>query len=122
MTEIACDMTNAPDTPQERLAEYQQLFATALISRERTDTGIRFRLRHDTLDQVRALAAKEKQCCPFFEFQVTVDGDAVVWDASVVDDPLAREILDAFYDLAQVDQADSSSAFGGLCERVRVIQ
>jgi hypothetical protein len=109
---IVCDMTNAPDTPESRLAEYRELFATALVARERTETGIRFRLRGDVLEQVRALAAKENQCCAFFEFEVTVDGDEVVWDASVVDDPVAREILEDLYRLPD----------GGTSFRVNVIQ
>ena len=38
-------MTDAPDTTDERLAEYHRLFGTDLIGRERTDTGIQFRFR-----------------------------------------------------------------------------
>ena len=111
---IVCDMSNAPDTPEERLAEYRQLFATALVSRERTPTRIRFRFAADAgvLEHVQALAAKEKQCCPFFDFAVAVDGDEVVWDASVVDDPVAREILEDLYRLPD----------GGSSLRVNVIQ
>jgi hypothetical protein len=109
---IVCDMTDAPDTPEERLAEYRALFASALVARERTETGIRFRLRGDILEQVRALAAKEKRCCGFFDFEITFDGDEVVWDVSVVDDPVAREILEDFYRLAD----------GGTSFRVNVIQ
>jgi hypothetical protein len=109
---IVCDMSNAPDAPEERLAEYRQLFSTALVSREHTETGIRFRLLDDVLEQVQALAAKEKQCCAFFDFEVTVDGDEIVWDASAVDDPVAREILEDLYRLPD----------GGTSLRVNVIQ
>ena len=32
---IACDMSTAPDTPDQRLAEYRELFVRALVRRER---------------------------------------------------------------------------------------
>ena len=96
---IACDMTGAPDTGPERMAEYQRLFTDALVGRERTGAGIRFRLRADQgiEDWVRDLAAREKACCPFFDFSVTTAGDEVHWDATVIDDDTARAILDEFY-------------------------
>jgi hypothetical protein len=98
---IACDMTNAPDTGPERIAEYERLFAQALTGRERTAAGIRFRLRADPgiEDWVRDLAAREKACCSFFDFSVATVGDEVHWDATVVDDDTARAILDEFYAL-----------------------
>ena len=100
---IACDMSGAPDTGPERLAEYQRLFATALVGRERTAGGIRFRLRADDGVEawVRDLAAREKACCPFFDFDVTTADGEVRWDARVVDDDVAREILDEFYRLPE---------------------
>jgi hypothetical protein len=103
---IACDLTNAPDTPEERLLEYRWLFTDALVGRERTPDGsARFRFRADegVEERVRTLAALEKACCAFFDFAVTVDGDEVRWDATVVDasadHEAARAILDEFYKL-----------------------
>jgi hypothetical protein len=100
-TPIACDMTSAPDTGPERMAEYGRLFARALVGRERTAGGIRFRFRaEDGVEAwVRDLAAREKACCPFFDFGVGTDGEEVRWDATVIDDDIARAILDEFYDL-----------------------
>jgi hypothetical protein len=100
-TPIVCDMTTAVDTGPERMREYQRLFAQALIGRERTAEGIRFRLHADAdvENWVRDLAAREKACCAFFDFDIsTVDGE-VHWEATVVDDDIARAILDEFYDL-----------------------
>jgi hypothetical protein len=96
---IACDMTGAPDTGPERMAEYRRLFTRALVGRERTGAGIRFRLRADpgVEDRVRDLAAREMACCPFYDFTVTTTGDEVHWDATVIDDDIARAILDEFY-------------------------
>jgi hypothetical protein len=100
---IVCDMTAAPDTATERFAEYERLFTTALTGRERIGDGIRFRFRAEPglEDWVRDLARREKACCAFFTFDVTVQGDEVWMDASVVDDDLARRILDEYYRLPE---------------------
>jgi hypothetical protein len=100
-TPIVCDMTDAPDTPAERIAEYERLFSGALIGRERTEDRIRFRFRFEEgLEEwVRDLAAREEACCAFFTFTVTRMGDELWWDASVLDDDIARQILDEFYRL-----------------------
>lgn len=98
---IVCDMTDAPDTTEERLAEYRELFGTVLVSREHTETGIRFTFRADpgVGDHVRDLAAREKACCAFFDFIIEDHDDVVTMDASVVDDPIARQILEEYYRL-----------------------
>jgi hypothetical protein len=107
---IVCDMTDAPDTTEERLAEYRRLFGTELRSRERTDTGIRFRFRArpGLAEEIRDLAAREKACCAFFDFDIREHGDEITWDASVVDDPIAHHILDEYYALP--DTLDGSVA------------
>lgn len=98
---IVCDMTDAPDTPVERITEYEQLFATALVSRERTESGIRFRFRQQQglAARVADLAAREQACCAFFTFDIGLRGDELWWDVAVIDDPVARQILDEFYEL-----------------------
>ena len=98
---VVCDMSAAPDTLVERAAEYRRLFSQALTGRERSDAGIRFRFRADpgVAQWVRDLAEREKACCAFFNFTVTVDDREVWWDASVIDDDLARQMLSEFYRL-----------------------
>lgn len=98
---IVCDITDAPDTPHERVAEYQRLYAQHLVDRERTETGIRFRLRGDDEVEtwVRDLAAREKACCAFIDFDITRHGDELHWDIRVVDDDIARQVLDELYQL-----------------------
>jgi hypothetical protein len=98
---VACDMTHAPDTPAERRAEYQRLFAAHLAGRDRISTGIRFRFRADPgLEAwVRDLADREKACCAFFDFTVTAVAQEIWWDAGVIDDDLARQHLENFYTL-----------------------
>jgi hypothetical protein len=99
---IACDMTDAPDTVEERMAEWVRLFAAAYLGRERANAGIRFRFRADDGIEawVRDLAAREMACCPFLDLAVTTPEDQVWWDCTVVagvDDEMTRAILDDLY-------------------------
>jgi hypothetical protein len=99
---IVCDMTNAPDTGEERVAEYQRLFRSpAYLGRRRTGDGIRFHFQTEPglAEQIRDLAAREKACCAFFDFAIDNSGDTITWDSSVIDDPLAHQILDEYYEL-----------------------
>jgi hypothetical protein len=100
-TPIVCDMTDAPDTPAERRIEYQRLFTQALVGKERTAEGIRFRFRAEPGIEpwVRDLAAREKACCAFYAYAVSTDGDQVIWDSAVADNHDARALLDEFYAL-----------------------
>jgi len=106
---IACDMTNAPDTPAERIAEYGRLFRAALVGRERTGDGIRFRFRaEDGVEEwIRDLAGREQACCAFFSFAVSAHGGEVWWDATVVDDEVARQILEEFFRLPDTAASDT---------------
>jgi hypothetical protein len=100
-------MTGATDTLAERLGEYRRLFAQSLLGRSRTQDIIRFRFRADpgVEDWVRDLARREKACCAFFEFTVDADGHEVCWEARVADDEAARQMLAAFYRLADAANA-----------------
>jgi hypothetical protein len=100
-TPIVCDMSTAPDTGPQRLAEYDKLFSTHLLGRERTGEGIRFLLRADPGVEiwVRDLAAREKACCAFLDSQIAVEDGQVLWDVTTIDDDIARDILDDYYDL-----------------------
>lgn len=100
-TPIVCDMTTAPDTDEERLDEYRRLFTQSLVGRERTDEGVRFRFRTDPGVEgwVRDLAAREKACCAFYAYTVTVEGDEVLWDCAVPDNDIAQAVLEEFYAL-----------------------
>jgi hypothetical protein len=105
-TPIVCDLTGAPDTAEERIAEYGRLFAQSLTGRDRTEQRIRLRFRAgDGVEAwVRDLAAREKACCPFYHFAVNTTGGEVWWDISLVDgvadddQDMARMMLDEFYD------------------------
>jgi hypothetical protein len=110
---IACDMTTALDTPEERLAEYGRLFERALRRRERRPDGLvlAFRADRGTREAVNDLARREAACCPFLDSRVETVGDELVW---TITSPVAGDdrvtvdaILDAFYDLPRLSAAAS---------------
>jgi hypothetical protein len=89
---IACSLGRS--SFENRMREFDALFCSALVGREQTLDGIRFRFanRDGVEAQVRDLAARELQCCSFFRFAIAANADEVWWDATV-DDPQAQSIL-----------------------------
>jgi hypothetical protein len=100
---IACNMTNARDTPQERLAEYGRLFADAMLGRERTATGVEFRLasKPAIVEWVTDLVRREAACCPFFSYRLDAENDCIVWRTSSDAGVAAQAMLDEFYELPE---------------------
>ena len=95
---IACDMSTATDTPEERRVAYERLFELALVSSERRDDGIVFRLRagDGTTAALEDLARREAACCPFADYRVEAAGDELIWTISAE----APAFLDAFHALS----------------------
>jgi hypothetical protein len=98
---VACDMTGAPDTGPERLAEYARLFETAYLGRDRDHTGARWLLRAGPgiEDWARDLANRENACCAFLTNTISREGDLVIWRVTTIDDEAAKAALDLFHDL-----------------------
>ena len=96
---IACDLTGASDTAEERIAEYGRLFAHALIARDRSADAVEFAFaaKAGVAEWVTELARKESACCPFFSYRVSVHDDRVVWRISSQAGPAAQATLDEFY-------------------------
>ena len=119
---IACDMTAAPDTGPGRLAEYARLLGSALISRERTPTAMRWWLRNDDGTEAWAtdLAARENACCAFMTTTVTVAGDRVLWESTAIDDPAARQVLDMMYELPERRRTDAGQAYARFTDTIGV--
>jgi hypothetical protein len=117
---IACDMSTAVDTPDQRLADYAQLFADALIRRERGERTVLFAFRADpqTRAMVEDLARREAACCPFIDYRVETIGEEIVWTTTNPiegeDGAGAEVMLDAFHELP--DQA--SASMEGFFERL----
>lgn len=78
-----------------RLAEFDDLFATAVRSVERRGADVRIHLSGEDglLDRVRDLADRESSCCSFFTFTIDGTGEDLTLDISVP--PARQEILDA---------------------------
>jgi hypothetical protein len=102
---IACDMSTAPDTPDERLAEYHALFKRALLRRERRADAVVFWFRADAgiQETVDDLARREHACCPFLEYRIETSGVEVIWttiNTRTGDERASADvILDAFHTL-----------------------
>ncbi len=113
---IACDLTGAPDTPEERLAEYGRLFAHALAGRQRTADAVelRFAAKPGVAEWVTDLARREGACCPFLTHHVSSDGAHVTWRASSQAGPAAQAALDGLHDLPE----GFGDGFKGLLERL----
>ncbi|MEV4826785.1 MULTISPECIES: hypothetical protein [unclassified Micromonospora] len=77
-----------------RLAEFDDLFATALHDQQRlSPTALRWRLDPAAEATVRDLTGRESSCCSFFSFTVARDADALRLDVQV---PAAHvDVLDA---------------------------
>ena len=98
---IACDMSTAVDTPEERLAEYRDLFATALVRRERREHAVVFvfRAAPGLLEHIEDLARREEACCPFMEYRVESAGDEVSFTFINPGRADIEPVLDAVYAL-----------------------
>ncbi len=120
---IACDMSTATDTMDERLRDYQRLFEQALLRRERRADAVTFTFNAapGTREQVEDLVRREAACCPFFDFHVETAGDVVNWTTT---NPVAGQdraavdvILDAIHDLPDHSSSDVAGLFDRLAER-----
>jgi hypothetical protein len=113
-TPVACDMSTAEDTPDERLAEYGRLFERALLRRERRPDAVVLWFRADAGTRAAAadLARREAACCPFLDYRVETVGDEVVWTTTNVvtgaERASADAILDAFHALPESDASVTS--------------
>jgi hypothetical protein len=120
---ISCDMTAAPDTPDERLREYGRLFEGALLDRQRRADAVVFSFRADlgTRQAVDDLARREAACCPFLDYRVETVGDEVIWTITntIAGDQRASVdvILDAFTDLPDHAGSDLAGFLARLATR-----
>jgi MerR family copper efflux transcriptional regulator len=91
---IACSLT--PDAAAERMAEWREVAAKALVDKSSIDGGVRLRFRRD--DQVHAalndLVAAERECCPFLDLDIRTS-DATI-ELDVTGPAEAAPIIGAF--------------------------
>jgi hypothetical protein len=81
------DACTLPSAEQPlRLAEFDELFATAVHGADRTSpTSLRLRLRAEPAVAARAadLVVRETQCCSFFTFTLTATGGQLSLEVAV---------------------------------------
>ena len=99
LTTDACTMPTA-ERPL-RLAEFDDLFTTAVRSVERHGHDVRMRMAggEGLVEQVHDLTARETSCCSFFTFTIHSTDQDPTLDISVP--PARQEILDALAQRAQ---------------------
>ncbi len=92
---IACSL--ADSAAQQQLEEWHRLLATAAVAIDRVSpTELSARLP-DVPELVAAtlrLAQREKACCPFFDFTLQIEAEAIVLHIRVPED--AAALLDDF--------------------------
>jgi hypothetical protein len=102
--DVACDMSSAGDTPEERVDEYARLIERSLLRRERRPGAVVLTFAAGAREAVDSLARREAACCPFLDYRVETAGDEVVWTIantlSGADRTAAEATLDAFEKLA----------------------
>jgi hypothetical protein len=78
---IACDLSDAQETPKERRAEYGRLFDQAFVDRTSTGTAVVFRFvaRPGVVEWLLDLVRREAACCPFLSYEVDLAGEHVMW-------------------------------------------
>jgi hypothetical protein len=83
-----------------RIAEFDDLFSSAVRRVERHGTDVRMHLAGATglRERVRDLTARETQCCSFFTFVISGTDQDLTLDISVP--PAKQEILDALAERA----------------------
>ena len=76
-----------------RVAEFDDLFTSVRGTERVANTALRLTLDRSSLDFARDLAARETECCSFFDFSFDAAGDTATMLVTV---PQAyKEILDA---------------------------
>jgi hypothetical protein len=76
-----------------------------------------FAAKPGVAERTAELARREALCCPFASYQVTVEGEHVVWRTSSQAGPVAQAILDEFYGLPE----QMGKGMDGLLARLRSV-
>lgn len=105
---VACDMTAAEDTLDERITEYRRLFDHALEHRDSTEstTTFWFADRPGVRDWLLDLVRREAACCPFLSYDVDVIDQQIVWTVTGGVGASDMAVLDEFF--ADADPTRSS--------------
>jgi hypothetical protein len=117
---IACDMSTAEDTLDDRFAEYARLFERALLRRERREDGVVLVFSADggTQEAVQDLARREAACCPFFDYRIEGVGREVIWTVGNAITGPERSAVDVMLDALYALPDHVGAGFDGYLERL----
>jgi hypothetical protein len=117
---IACDMSTAEDTPDDRFAEYARLFERALLRRERREDGVVLVFAADggTQEAVQDLARREAACCPFFDYRIEAVAGEVIWTVGNAITGPERAAVDVMLDALYALPDHVGTGFDGYLERL----
>jgi hypothetical protein len=92
---IACSLTASEQA--DRGNEFAAILGRGLLAREETARGIRLRFSRSPglQEDLAELTSREKECCPFFDFQIQVSGQEVVLEVGAP--PGARPMVDRLF-------------------------
>lgn len=79
---IACDFTAIPEDERERHAENAEAVFEAIETHKELAEGYAFKLPTETdiIGKTGSFIARERLCCPFFTFELTVEAnEGPVW-------------------------------------------
>ena len=98
---VACDMTAATDTLEERIAEYRRLIVHAFAGRRRDALSVTLGFHDEpgVADRVMDLARREAACCPFVDYRIERIADRVTFTITGPADPSVQAMIDEFCDL-----------------------
>jgi MerR family transcriptional regulator, copper efflux regulator len=92
---IACSLTASEQA--DRGNEFAEVLGRGLLRREETARGVRLRFHRSPglQEDLAELIGREKECCPYFDFQIRVAGEEVVLEVGAP--PEARPIVERLF-------------------------
>jgi len=116
---LACDLTGASDTLEERLDELARLFAHALVARGRAGSAVTFTFagKPGVSEWVGDLVRREAACCPYFTYEVEDRGDEIAWTVSAEAAPAVEPFLDELFALPEQFEDGYTGLVDRLAER-----
>lgn len=116
---LACDMSNARDTPDERIAEWRELFDNVLLDRERRADSVVLAFRADPgrREQLEDLARREHACCLFLDLRLEDVGEELIWTTANVLTGDHRAHIDTFLNALYALPDHTASDMAGLLDQ-----
>jgi hypothetical protein len=87
-----------PDQLAERGNEFREIAATSLLGRERSEQRVRldYRSSAGTEAALQGLIARERECCPFLDFELREGSGVLTLEISAPES--GKAVLDLIYE------------------------